>query len=81
MSWVPLVTAPNEPIGESWAALLRDMGVPAYVRVESFMRGGLGSGILPVRIMVPEEREGEGRRLLDEMLGPGEESESADFAD
>ena len=72
MKWVSVTTAPNEPIGESWAGLLRERGVPAYVRAESVLQVYLGSGMTPVRIMVPEDREGEGKRLLEDLLGPDE---------
>ena len=72
MKWVTVITAPNEPIAESWAGLLRERGVPAYVRAESFIRVYMGSGMTPIRIMVPEDREEEGKRLLDDLLGPDE---------
>ncbi len=72
MKWVCVSTAPNEPIGESWAGLLRDKGIPAYVKSESWTRVYFGSGMLPVRVMVPEDKEEDGRRILDDVLGPNE---------
>ena len=71
MKWVSVITAPNEPIGESWAELLRGQGVPAFVQRDT-VRAYLGSGITPVRIMVPEEREEDGKRVLDNFVGPDE---------
>lgn len=71
MKWVCVATAPNEPIGESWAELLRERGVPAYVTGEAVMKAYLGA-IIPVRVMVPADRETEGRRLLEDLLGPDE---------
>lgn len=71
MKWVCVVTAPNEPIGESWVEVLKQRGIPAYLNMD-VVRSYLGIGVAPVRIMVPEEREAEGKRLLDEMIGPDE---------
>ena len=72
MQWVCIATAPNEPIGESWAELLRNEGVPAFVRSDT-VRAYVGSGFVPVRVMVHEDREQDGRVVLEELLGPGEE--------
>ncbi len=72
MRWVRLTTAPNEPIGESWAELLRRHGLPAYVRAETVVTLITG-GSRPVALMVPEERREEGLALLERLVGPWEE--------
>ena len=68
MKWVAISTAPNEPIGESWAEILRVHGVTAYVRQDT-IPAYLGSAFTPVRIMVPEPQAEEGKRLLDLLVG------------
>ena len=65
--WVALRTAPNEPIGESWAELLRANGVASYVRRDTMM-AYVGVGFTPVQVMVPEDKAEEGERLLRELL-------------
>ena len=71
MKWVTLTTAPNEPIGQSWVALLANHGIPAHVEGNIIVTlvGGAGS---PVRIMVPEDRMGEAETKLEELVGPWE---------
>ena len=67
--WVYLTTAPDQTTAEMWSELLRNEGVPAMVRAgdtASFM----GVSSAPCRLMVPEERLAEARRLLEERLGP-----------
>ena len=71
MRWVLVKTAPNEPMGESWAELLRQNGVPAYVRRETLgVLVYVGSGMTAVRVMVPEDKCEQGKALLDELLKP-----------
>ena len=72
MAWTRVATAPNEPIGESWAGILRDRGVPAFARGEAW-RGVYFGMAQAVRIMVPEERLEEARALLNDILGLDEE--------
>ena len=69
MPWVAATTGPNEPIAESWAEILRNHGIPAYVRQDT-IRSYLGAAFTPVRIMVPEEGLEEAKRLLDMLVGP-----------
>ena len=67
--WVYLTTAPDQLTAELWQELLRNENVPAMVRAgdtASFM----GVSNAPCRLMVPEERLQEARRLLEERLGP-----------
>ncbi|MCH7552490.1 MAG: hypothetical protein IIC82_00625 [Chloroflexi bacterium] len=73
MKWVALRTAPNEPIAESWAELLRINGVPARVPHNPVMQVYLGSGTSPVPVQVPENREEEGRSILEDLLEPLDE--------
>ena len=72
MNWVSIITAPNEPIAESWAEILRVHGVSAYVRQDT-IPAYLGSAFTPVRIMVPDSEAEEGKRLLAMLIGPNDE--------
>lgn len=72
MRWVRLTTAPNEPIGQSWVELLRKHGIPAYLRVETFSSLITG-GSRPVWLMVPADRQEEGRALFEQLIGPWDE--------
>lgn len=72
MRWVRVATAPNEPLAESWAELLRRAGVPAMARRESYLRAYLGPGAAPVEVAAPEDRAEEARRILRETLGEDE---------
>lgn len=69
MQWVMIATAPNEPIAETWVGLLRDHGIPALVRQESVLRIYLGSMTTPVAVLTPEDRQQEGKQILEEILG------------
>jgi len=73
MNWVELRTAPNEPIAESWAELLRINGVPARVPHNPIMQVYLGSGMSPVPVQVPEDCEEEGMSILEDLLEPLDE--------
>ena len=66
--WVYLTTAPDHITAEMWQELLRNDGVPAVVRAH-IAPSHLGVG-MPCRLMVPEERLAEARRVLEESLGP-----------
>lgn len=72
MKWVTVTTAPNEPIGESWAGLLRERGIPAYVKSETVMSLYMGSASTPVAVMVPEDQREDGAKILDGFLGSDE---------
>ena len=72
MKWVAIITAPNEPIGESWAEVLRMNGVAAYVRQDGVM-AYVGASFTLVRIMVRETDVDEGKRLLAMLVGEDEE--------
>ncbi|MFC1935526.1 DUF2007 domain-containing protein [Chloroflexota bacterium] len=67
--WVYLTTAPDQLTSEMWQELLRNEGVPAMIRVGDTV-SFLGVSNAPCRLMVPEERLLEARRLLEERLGP-----------
>ncbi len=67
--WVYLTTAPDQITAEMWQGLLRNEEVPAMVRA-SDTTSFLGISGAPCRLMVPEERLQEARRLLEEQLGP-----------
>lgn len=71
MKWVLLATAPNEPIARSWAEMLRRQGLPVLLRVETISTLVAG-GALPVRLMVPADREAEGKALFNRLVGPWE---------
>ena len=68
MNWIAIITAPNEPIGESWAEVLRMNGVAAYVRQDS-VTAYLGASSTPVRIMVREMDAEEGKHVLEILIG------------
>ena len=68
MKWIAIITAPNEPIAESWAEVLRMNCVAAYVRQDS-VTAYLGASFTPVRIMVREMDAEEGKRVLEMLLG------------
>ena len=76
MKLVCVATAPSGPIGESWAELLRNQGVPAFVRPDT-PRSHFGSGLLPARVMVAQEREHDALVILGEFLQPTEDMDSA----
>ena len=68
MTWVVLATAPDQLIAEMWQDVLRDNGVPAFIRpgdISSF----LGITGYPCRIMIDEEYVDAGRRLLRDEFG------------
>lgn len=67
--WVYLTTAPDQLTAEMWQELLRNDGVPAMIRAGDTI-SFLGVSNAPCRLMVPEERLQEARRLLEEHLGP-----------
>lgn len=69
MKWALLTTAPNAPIAESWAALLRGQGIPAYVRANTvaILYGG---GTLPAQVYVEAERREEAERVFNDLVGP-----------
>ena len=74
MDWTTVTTAPNEPMGEVIAQLLRNNGIPAHVRTAT-LAVYAGSGITPVRVMVPDNREAESLALLAELTGPWDPDE------
>ncbi|MSQ25696.1 MAG: hypothetical protein EXR49_05415 [Dehalococcoidia bacterium] len=73
MRWVTLTTAPNEPLGESWAHLLRQHGVCAYVAPDTITALIAGQARI-VQIRVPEEQAARAKELL---IGPWEWPEGA----
>ena len=75
MKLVCVATAPSEPIGESWAELLRNQGVPAFVRSDT-MRAHFGSSFLPARVMVAQERESDALSILEDFLQPADDMDS-----
>ena len=77
MDWVTVTTAPNETMGEVLAQLLRNNGIPAHVRTAT-LAAYAGSGMTPVRVMVPDNREAEGRALLADLTGPIDPDEPLD---
>ena len=64
-----LATAPDQLTAEMWQELLRGEGIPAMIRA-SDTASYLGVSAAPCRLMVPEERLPEARRMLEEHLGP-----------
>ena len=68
--WVYLTTAPDQLTAEMWSELLRNEGLPAMVHTGLISSYHLGVSGLPCRLMVPEDRLEEARRLLEERLGP-----------
>ncbi|MDP2726617.1 MAG: DUF2007 domain-containing protein, partial [Dehalococcoidia bacterium] len=64
-----LTTAPDQLTAEMWQELLRSEGIPAVIRA-SDTASYLGVSSSPCRLMVPQERLPEARRLLEEHLGP-----------
>ncbi len=70
--WVPLVTAPNSILAENWAEILRNNGIPAIARRDA-EPSFVGVGVIPVRVMVPKEREAEAKELFERIVGPWEE--------
>lgn len=77
MDWVSVNTAPNETMGEVIAQLLRNNGIPAHVRTAT-LAAYAGSGMTPVRVMVPDNREAESRALLADLTGPLDPDEPSD---
>lgn len=77
MQWVTVTTAPNEPLGEVLAQLLRNNDIPARVQSD-VLSLYVGSVITPVRVMVPTSREAEGRALLQQVIGPWDPEEPGD---
>ncbi len=69
MNWVLLTTAPNAPIAESWAALLRGQGIPAHVSADTVSMLYAG-GLMPSQVRVPEERLAEAKKVFDDLVGP-----------
>lgn len=69
--WVTLTTAPNEPLGESWAQLLRQNGVSAYVAPDTISSLIAGQARI-VEIRVPGEQAARAKELLEELVGPWE---------
>lgn len=74
MNWIAVTTAPNEPMGEVLAQLLRNNNIPAQVRTEA-LSVYIGSGMTPVRVMVPENRQAESLALLEQIVGPWDPNE------
>lgn len=68
MNWVLLTTAPNTPIAESWAALLRGQGIPAHVSANtvSMLYGG---GLMPSQVRVPEECLAVAKKVFNNLVG------------
>ena len=60
--WVEFATAPDQLIAETWAGLVRNEGCPCAVK--SDVVPFLGISVMPVRLMAPEARADEARRLL-----------------
>ncbi len=66
---VYLTTAPEQLTAEMWRELLHNEGIPAVIRAGD-TASFLGVSNAPCRLMVPEERLQEARRLVEEHLGP-----------
>ncbi len=66
---VYLTTAPDQLTAEMWQELLRGDGIPAVIRAGD-TASYLGVSNAPCRMMVPQERLTEARRMLEEHLGP-----------
>ncbi len=64
-----LTTAPDQLTAEMWQELLRGEGIPSVIRAGD-TASYLGVSNAPCRLMVPQERLAEARRLLEEHLGP-----------
>lgn len=60
--WVEFATAPDQLIAETWAGLVRNEGCPCAVKSDGIPF--LGTSVMPVRLMVPEARAEEARRIL-----------------
>ncbi len=69
MNWVRVATAPNQSIGESWAELLREEGIPARVQPAG-ASVYIGIDFRPVPVMVSEDRLTDAHTLLAEFLDP-----------
>ena len=67
MRWIPIVTAPDQLTAEAWRELLRENGIPAALKAADSI-SYLGVSALPVRLMIPEERESDARWILDDIL-------------
>ena len=72
ITWVNLATAPNQLTAELWQGLLRSEGFPAMVHTGNISSYHLGVSNVPCRLMVPEDKLVEARRLLEGHLGPEE---------
>ena len=66
---VYLTTAPDQLTAEMWQELLHNDGIPAVIRAGD-TASYMGVSNAPCRLMVPEDRLQEARRLLEEHLGP-----------
>lgn len=60
--WVEFATAPDQLIAETWAGLVRNEGCPCAVKSDGIPF--LGPSVMPVRLMVPENRVAEARGIL-----------------
>jgi hypothetical protein len=70
MKWVKLTTAPSQPIAEMWCELLRNEGVPAFVKIPDGVAVVYSiPSLVGYWVMVPEEREDEAAALLLELTG------------
>ncbi len=68
MSWVNLVTAPDQLAAEMWSELLTRRGIPTFVRAGD-TASFLGVSAYPCRILVDDEYLDQARQILREDLG------------
>ncbi len=54
MEWVVLETAPDQVVAEMWVEILRDNGVPAFVRVPDAIAGYGVQSTRDCGVMVPD---------------------------
>lgn len=69
--WVEFATAPDQLTAETWAGLVRNEGCPCAVKSDGIPF--LGVSALPVRLMAPEEKVEEARKILERFLGAFED--------
>ena len=68
MSWVTLVSAPDQLAAEMWSEYLTRRGVPTLVRAGD-TASFLGVSAYPCRILVDDEYLDQARQILKEDLG------------
>lgn len=66
-NWTVVRVAPDQLTAEMWVAMLREDGMPAFIKPSDAV-SFLGTSGLSCRLLVPEERLEEAKAILEERL-------------